>query len=168
MIPIIQRVPAHIRIFQTRAQYRAAFGVEPPPFDFTRPVKDWMDTRKHDDPDVEITYTGVRQDRNGNPVFDDGRVVELRPFRLFPEEAAAVNLLPEPLPPQGALTESQLAMVQRKRSWPLELKVNERVILAPGIGMIPVVDDGSAVSPGACQCGELLAIVRRIATKVGA
>jgi hypothetical protein len=168
MIPLIQRVPAHIRIFQNRAAYRAAFGKEAPPFDYSQPVKDWIDTREASDPDEEISYTGIRYEANGEPVYDAKRVVELREFRLFPEVAQSINLLPEPLPPQGALTPNQLRMVQRKRPWPLALRDGERIILAPGIGTIPVVDGGTSPAASGCQCGEILAIVQRIAAKVGA
>jgi len=169
LFPLIQRVPAHIRIFQTRAAYKAAFGVEAPEFDYSMPVKDWIDTRETLDPDTEICYTGVRQLANGQPAYDEDRVCELATFRIFPEQATAINLLPEPLPPQSALKPNQLRMVQRKRPWPLELQSGERVVLAPGIGTNPVVDDGKgATVGGAFKCDEVLALAKRIAAKVGA
>ena len=165
MIPLIQRVPAHIRVFQSRAAYREAFGVEAPPFDFSQPVKDWLDTRKSIDPEAEISYRGIRYLPNGEPDYNDQRVVTLAEFRLFTEVAQSVNLLPEPVPALGSLTPNQARMISRRRAWPLELKDGERVILAPGIGTIPVVDDGSRkpATGGCCgSCDEALTILRRI------
>jgi hypothetical protein len=167
--PLITRVPAHIRIVQTRAAFRAAFGYEAPPFDFSQPVKDWLDTRQNLDPDEEVAYVGIRYEANGEPVYDEQRTVETREFRLFPEVGQEVNLLPEPLPPQGAMTPLQLRMVQRRRPWPLVLSPGERVVLAPGIGTVPVVDDGGTppATPGGFteRDRELLSA---IAAKVGA
>ncbi len=143
---LIQSVPAHIVIIQSRDQFKAKFGVAAPEWDPSQPVKDWLDTRTFTDMDSEVEYIGIRSDSNGNPIYDSNRTVELATFRLFPEVAQSVNLLPEPMPPQGALTPLQLRMSQRKRAWPLELKAGEKVVLSPGIGTIPVIDDGKTVA----------------------
>ena len=152
--PLRDRVPAYIKVFQTRAQFRDAFKAEAPIFDYSSPVKDWIDTREFADVDTEVEYIGVKIEANGEPVYDSNRVVTLNGFRLFPDVAATINLLPEPVPAQGALTPAQLRMIQRKRSWPLELKTGERVVLAPGIGTIPVVDDGIADAGAPVQGGS--------------
>ena len=140
--PLRDRVPDYIKIITTRGMFRDLFKSEAPVFDFSSPVKDWIDTRDFPDADTEVEYIGVKTEANGEPVYDPLRVVTLNGFRLFPEVAQTINLLPEPLPAQGSLTPAQLKMVQRKRGWPLELKAGERVVLAPGIGTIPVIDDG--------------------------
>jgi hypothetical protein len=144
MKPLATRVPSHIQTFTSRADYLAKTGTPAPPFDYAFPVKDWRDIRAFSDADEEIRYIGVREDSNGNPVHDENRVVATREFRLFPDQAAAVNLLPEPVPAQGSLSPGMIASLQRKRPWPIELKPGERIVLAPGIGMIPVVDDGTS------------------------
>lgn len=164
MIPLIRRVPAHVQVYQNRAAYKAKTGKDAPPFDYSQPVKDWADTREFADSDAEVEYNGIRYEANGEPVYDASRVVEQRSFRLFAEVAQAVNLLPEPVPALGSLTANQARMISRRRAWPLELKDGERVILAPGIGTIPVIDDGSnQPAGGGCgACEEALVILRRI------
>jgi hypothetical protein len=170
ILPLKSRIPAHIQLFTDRASYLAAFGKPAPPFDFSQPVKDWIDTRKHTDPDAEVSYSGIRYEPNGEPVYDASRTVATREFRLFPEIAASVNLLPEPVPAQGSLTPNQLAMIQRKRPWPLELKPGEKVVLAPGIGTIPAIDDGTtpAAIGGAITVAEMSVLADLIADKVAA
>lgn len=166
--PLITRVPAHIKIVQSRAQYQAIFNKPAPAFDYSRPVKEWIDTRELD-PEEEAQYFGIRYDTEGQPMLSEGRNVQTRNFTLWPEEAARVNLLPEPVPAQGSLTPEQLRMIQRKRAWPLELTSGERVVLAPGIAQAPAIDDGKPEpSASGCQCGEVLEIVRRIEKKVAA
>lgn len=146
LIALGMRVPEYIKIVSNRAAYREAFKAEAPPFDYASPVKDWVDIRVFEDPDTEVEYLGIKSEANGEPVYDAGRVVALQNFRLFPEVAQTINLLSEPMPPQGALTNAQLRMAQRKRAWPLVLGAGEKIVLAPGIGTIPVVDDGLATT----------------------
>lgn len=138
--PLIKRVAPFARVFTSRGDYLAKTGQEAPPFDYSRPVQDWVDTRKLSG-EEEISYEGAGYLRNGSPESVDGRPV-LRSFRLFPDQAAAVNLLPDPMPPQALLTPLQLAMVQRKRSWPLALNPGETLAFAPGLPGVLVVDDG--------------------------
>lgn len=168
ILPLKSRIPAHIQLITDRAAYFAAFQKPAPPFDFSQPVKDWIDTRKHSDPDQEISYTGIRYEANGEPVYDATRTVATREFRLFPEIAASVNLLPEPVPAHGSLTANQLAMIQRKRPWPLELKAGERVVLAPGIGTIPAIDDGTTPANvgGGITVSEMETLAQRTAELV--
>jgi hypothetical protein len=168
LLPLISRVPAHIILVQSRAQFKAKFGVDAPEWDSSQPVKDWIDQRAVEDFDTEIEYSGVKVDANGNPVYDTQRVCELSNFRLFPEVAQSINLLPEPLPPQGAMTALQLRMSQRKRPWPLELLPGERVVLSPGIGTIPVIDDGktTATAGGEVSSSQMALLADMVAARV--
>lgn len=137
--PLLSRVPAHIRVFGTRAAYKAFFGVEAPAHRPDEPVKNWIDMREGLDADEEVEYTGIRYEANGTPRLMAGtRTCVLQSFRLYPELAKAVNLLPEPMPIfEGAA----LLMSQRQRPMPLELKTGEKVVLDPTSNG-PVVDDG--------------------------
>ncbi len=170
LIPLIKRVPAHITIVQSRAQYLAKYGQEAPPYDWSRPKKTWIDNRVFSDPDLEIEYTGVQLDRNDKPIQDgDTRNVVLRAFKLYPEIATSANLPPEPAPADAEMTPAQRAMFKRRVPEPLELQPGERVVIEPGASSALAVDDGkpdlSAGGSGFTDADRQLLI--RVATKLG-
>lgn len=169
--PLLTAVPPNIVVIKSRADFFARFRIQALEWDSSQPVKNWIDQSAIADPDTPIDYTGIKYDANGNPVFDANRVVAQAHFSLFVEVAQSVNLLPEPMKAQGELTPTQLKMSQRQWPLPLALKPGERVVLAPGIGIIEVIDDGVA-SPGAPAAGGFTesdrAMLHAIAVKVGA
>ncbi len=63
----------------TRAQYEAEFGVQPPPFDVTRPDKLWFDTSE-----TAGNYTRISRDAAGKP--------SIVPMTMSRELAASVNI----------------------------------------------------------------------------
>jgi len=170
LFPLINRVARYALIVQSRSEHRARFGKEAPAFDYSQPVKDWIDTRQDLPAEEETSYLGISYyPSNGEPIYDANRVVKTRVFSLFPEVATSFNLLPEPVPALGAITSNQAAMLQRKRPWPLELREGERVVLAPGIGTIPAIDDGKNIpSTGGGFTSSDRDLLIRVAAKLGA
>ena len=78
---------AELALFRafTRETYRAAFGVEPPAFDPTRPVKAWFDTTADTSNGANLAvYRVVDRDSRGSPVF--------RQMVIPAAEAETVNL----------------------------------------------------------------------------
>jgi hypothetical protein len=107
-------------VYQTREQYQAMTGEEPPPFDPTRPAQYWRDPGALKSPKRVIVYENVlatdergfpKTDQNGRPYFE--------PLALPKHEAATVNIpykkganepssgLPDVLPPCRALHEDE-------------------------------------------------------------
>lgn len=137
--------------YSSRAKYFAETGKPAPAWDSSSPVKTWVDTLAVNvvDKESEIQYLGIKYDDNGNPSLEDGtRTCKTTKFYLFPEVAATVNFLPELLQPLASMTQLQAKMSSRQRPVPLTLKPGEKVVLAPGIGMIPVIDDGIGTQTG--------------------
>lgn len=80
-------------VYQTRADYKAATGEEPPPFDPTRPSQHWFDPEAAKSPKRVIVYEralaidekGVpKRDANGKPYFEE--------LALPKAEASTVNI----------------------------------------------------------------------------
>ena len=164
---LITATAPNIFVIKNRAAFKAVFGVDAPDWDSSQPVKNWVDRRVNLDPETELDYVGVKYDSNDAPLIDGDRVVKLAHFKMLPDIAVSPNLLPDPLP---VLTPLQQRMSKRQQPLPLELKPGERVVLAPGIGMIPVIDDGVAAAPGTVVAFTQADrdTLNRIATKVGA
>ena len=80
-------------VYQNRAQYRSAFGVDAPEFDITKPPKYWFDPNADKAPKRSLLYECVlATDERGKPVFDEDGKAYFEPMMLFKEEAATVNL----------------------------------------------------------------------------
>lgn len=80
-------------VYQTRADYKAATGEEPPPFDPTRPTQHWFDPEAAKSNKRVIVYERVlavdergvpRRDAHGKPYFEE--------LALPKTEAATVNI----------------------------------------------------------------------------
>ncbi|MGQ9916872.1 MAG: hypothetical protein ACUVS7_05605 [Bryobacteraceae bacterium] len=80
-------------VYQTRADYKAATGEEPPPFDPTRPSQHWFDPEAAKSPKRVIVYERVlaidekgvpKRDANGKPYFEE--------LALPRAEASTVNI----------------------------------------------------------------------------
>lgn len=80
-------------IYQNRAQYLSATGVEAPEFDLSRPPKYWFDPEANNAPKRSLLYECVLavNDR-GKPVFGPDGKPYFEPMMLFKQEAATVNL----------------------------------------------------------------------------
>ena len=151
--PLISRLAKNVNVFRTRAEYLEKTGKVAPEFDWSRPIKNWEDTRKFPDADEEVEYFGVRYDANGKPFYDAATgVCETKRFKLYPEVATTVNMIPSPFPALGSLTTAQQAMAKRIIPEPLELLEGERIVLGRSIGSDPVVDDGK-IAPGGATGG---------------
>ena len=68
----------------TRESYRAAFGVEPPPWNPSRVSKAWFDSTVSDSAGGQVAYQAVGQDAAGT--------WRILPFSIPAAEAATVNL----------------------------------------------------------------------------
>ncbi len=81
--------------YQTREDYRKAFGVEPPPWDESRPPKRWLDPGALGSSRRNVVYDPViaTSDTGQALVGPDGRPV-LDVLVLKKEEAASVNIPP--------------------------------------------------------------------------
>ena len=169
--PLIARVIASVIVVRTRAEFVAKTGTAAPPFDWSRPRKTWFDNRKFEDMETEVEYFGIRYDPNGQPLEKPGQpgVIDARTFKLYPELAATVNLLPEPMPPESLLTAVQKTMMARQVPEPLALLPGERIVPSRNIGSPAVIDDGKGDAPlgssGFTQVDRDL--LKAIATKVG-
>jgi|GEM_PF-4221807 len=172
--PLLTAVPPNILVIKSRQDYKAKFGVEAPEWISDQPVKNWVDQTTNLEPDVEISYVGVVYDSNGHPFPDPAMPngVKVSRFSLFPEVAQTLNLLPDPLPPQGALTPAQLRMAQRQRPLPIALKPGEHVVFDPMFHNEPLIDDGKGAdantSPVLAFEMQALDLLTRIAAKVEA
>jgi hypothetical protein len=84
--------------FQTREEYQAATGIEPPKFDSTRPPKYWFDPAAKDATRRNVTYDQViAYAASGSPlVGEDGQPL-LELMMLNKDDAAAVNIPPKGL-----------------------------------------------------------------------
>jgi hypothetical protein len=149
--PLISRLAKSVNIYRTREEYFQKTGKKAQDFDWSRPMKNWEDTREFADAEEEVEYLGVAYDPNGKPIEEMPGVVKLKRFRLYPEVATTVNLIPSPFPPDASLTMAQRAMAKRAIPEPLELLEGEKVVISRNLGSEPVVDDGkpSAVLVGA-------------------
>ena len=146
--PLISRLAKGVTLFRTRAEYFEKTGKIAPDFDWSRPAKNWADTREFADADEEAEYLGIAYDANGKPIEESPGVVKLKRFRLYPEVAATVNLIPSPFPPDAAMTPSMKAMAKRAIPEPLELLEGEKVVISRNLGSEPVIED-SKPTPGA-------------------
>jgi len=139
--PLISRLAKSANIYRTREEYFQKTGKTAPDFDWSRPAKNWEDSRTFGDPEEEIEYLGVVYDGNGRPIEETPGIVKTKRFKLYPEIATTVNLIPSPFPPDSVLTMAQRAMAKRVIPEPLELLEGEKVMLgANGL----VVDDGKS------------------------
>lgn len=122
----------------TRESYRAAFGVEPPPYDPSRVIKSWFDsTVDASDPGNVAVYKIVGRDQTGN--------WGLRQMVLPASEAATVNLTgaaaypPYVVPPTRATRGGSGINANY-----LSLDTDARALMAE-IGGTSVVDEGNSV-----------------------
>lgn len=82
--------------FQTREQYRKAVGVEPPPFDETRPPQQWYDPSISTSTKRTVIYDNVLAvDENGMPKRDENGKPYFEPLMILKSEAATVNIPPK-------------------------------------------------------------------------
>lgn len=102
-IPIDPAIPAAsfyplsslylLPVYHTREEYEAAYGVQAPPWDPSRPRKHWMDT----------SASGTTYEYTSYVLVPNLREVETRTFTLSSREASAVNLPGayrfDPMPP---------------------------------------------------------------------
>lgn len=87
-------------VFLGRQAFKAAFGVEPPPFDDKLPPKYWFDPAAEGESSGSVTYAGLRYD-NGSVTFES--------FMLPSEVASAVNMPGFPVfPPYNRLGPSEI------------------------------------------------------------
>lgn len=125
----------------TRASYRAAFGVDPPPYDPSRVIKSWFDsTVDTSDPNNVAVYKIFGRDQNGNWGF--------RQMVMPAREAAAANLAgavtypPYVVPPTRATRGGSGINANY-----LSMDTDARLLMAE-IGGTSIVDEGnSAVFP---------------------
>ena len=107
-------------VYQTREDYKAATGEEPPPFDPTRPAQYWRDPEASKSARRVIVYEHVlATDERGYPKRDAKGKPYFEPLALPKMEAAAVNIpykkaanepssgLPDVLPPCRALHDDE-------------------------------------------------------------
>jgi hypothetical protein len=80
-------------IYQNRAQFLKATGVEAPEFDITRPPKYWFDPNADKSPKRSVLYDCVLAvDDRGKPVHGPDGKPYFEPLMLFKQEAGTVNL----------------------------------------------------------------------------
>lgn len=80
-------------VYQTREDYRAKVGTEPPPFDPAKPVKCWQDTAAHANPRRKIVYDNVLAVAdNGVPLVDGDGKPYFEPLLIDREDAGTVNI----------------------------------------------------------------------------
>ena len=116
--PLISRLAKSVNIYRTREEYFQKTGKKAPDFDWSRPMKNWEDTRTFADAEEEVEYLGVSYDANGKPIEETPGVVKLKRFNLYPEVATTVNMIPSPFPPDASLTMAQRAMAKRAKPKP--------------------------------------------------
>lgn len=82
--------------YETRERFQKETGIEPPPFDPTRPPKYWFDPQAASSTKRNVIYDSViAQNELGNPIRDEeGRPV-LEALLLKREHAATVNIPPK-------------------------------------------------------------------------
>lgn len=86
--------PLHLfDVYQTRADYKEAHGVDPPPFDPTRPPQHWYDPEATKKPGRVVVYERVlaMDERNQPLLGPDGRPF-FEPLVLPKMDAATVNI----------------------------------------------------------------------------
>jgi len=80
-------------VYQNRAQYLKATGIEAPEFDNSKPPKYWFDPNAEKTPKRSLLYDWVlATDEKGKPVVGADGKAYLEPMMLFKQEAATVNL----------------------------------------------------------------------------
>lgn len=80
-------------VFQTREEYKAKVGNEPPPFDPSKPVKCWLDPQAHANPRRKIVYDNVLAIAdNGAPLVDADGKPFFEPLLIDREDAGTVNI----------------------------------------------------------------------------
>lgn len=80
-------------VYQTRADYKAATGKEPPPFDPTRPSQHWFDPEASKSPKRILVYDrALAIDEKGYPKRDANGKPYLEPLVLPKTEASTVNI----------------------------------------------------------------------------
>lgn len=80
-------------VYQTRADYQAATGEEPPPFDPTRPAQYWFDPEAAKSSRRVIVYErALAIDERGNPKRDENGRPYFEPLALPKAEASTVNI----------------------------------------------------------------------------
>ena len=80
-------------VYQTRADYREAHGVDPPPFDPTRPPQHWYDPDAAKRPGRVVMYERVlAMDERGQPLLGPAGRPYLEPLVLPRMDAATVNI----------------------------------------------------------------------------
>lgn len=88
------RSPYLFQRYMSRKQYLDAKGIEAPPFDATRKIKNWEDPAASSKfARIVYPYT-IEQDEDGQPLRDNGAPV-LMPLVISVAEAQTVNLPPE-------------------------------------------------------------------------
>jgi hypothetical protein len=149
--------------YQSRAQYKAAFGKEAAEFDPGRRPKTWFDsTVDLSDPEADVCYKVVKVAKDGNPA------VSLSCMPAF--EAATVNLIPDTIIPAGRLTEEMLARTRPQREIPVRDLLPGEVLIG-GFGNVPTVvrmdkKQSQEEKDGKFTAGDR-ALLRRIAEKLG-
>lgn len=119
----------------TRDSYRAAFGMEAPPWDPSRPAKAWFDsTANAVSAGHTVTYQAVARDANGNWA--------LQPMTLPAADAAAVNF-PQSIvyPPYVILPTSATRGGAPVNPVYLSLESEARALMA-ALGGTEIVDQG--------------------------
>jgi len=82
-------------VYTTREDYQKATGVEPPPFNATRPPKHWQDPKAKDAQKRTIVYDQVlAMDDAGQPLSTPDGKPYFDQLVLYKEDAAAVNIPP--------------------------------------------------------------------------
>lgn len=120
--------------YRNRAEYKAAFGVDAPPFDVTRKIKLWQDPSAGSDGLPEVIYNNaVMTKKDGTFVLKNNKPV-IKPIVLPVDEAKSVNLPPEDEKGNTGEIESWMPPIQNPFR---DLVEGEEIVVAgPDMGLL--------------------------------
>lgn len=151
-------------IFQTREEYKAVMGIDPPPFNPFKPLKSWFDPKAAENPRRKIVYDNVLAlADNGTPLVDLNGQPLLEPLLIDREDAAVVNIPVKDF--SGRIQEQH--PIGHEVPVPLRpLTENEELVIGL-MGLVQVRNKAAIEETAGFTAGDR-ALLLAIATKLGA
>lgn len=150
--------------YQTREAYQAAVGVEPPPFDASRPPKAWFDPNAKATGKRFVVYDRVvAYSQSGSPIVSESNQPVTEQLLLPVDEAATVNI-----PPKGPTVANIKGADVPEVPCPLRpLNADEEIFFSfPGVVSVRLKGEPQPAKDGSFTEDDRM-ILMAIARKVG-